>query len=125
MILVIAKYMTFKDLQKLVQTQSDPECQLLQRLKDKPFWIARKSTSKKISKRKAIVVLIISLSCQRKIINRNQSLIMRSYSMNLFLFGLSQFAKPYVQTQPSMGQEGNWFRGYSVLSQIYGMVMYP
>ena len=31
--------MTFKDLQKLVQTQSDPECQLLQRLKDKPFWI--------------------------------------------------------------------------------------
>ena len=39
LILVIAKYMTFKDLQKLVQTQSDPECQLLQRLKDKPFWI--------------------------------------------------------------------------------------
>ena len=32
--------MTFKDLQKLVQSQSSPEqSQLLQRLKDKPFWI--------------------------------------------------------------------------------------
>ena len=32
--------MTFKDLQKLVQSQSSPEqSQLLQRLRDKPFWI--------------------------------------------------------------------------------------
>src|SRR5215207_1267445 len=31
--------MTFKDLQKLVQSQSGPEAQLLQRLRDKPFWI--------------------------------------------------------------------------------------
>ena len=32
--------MTFKDLQKLVQSQSGPEqSQLLQRLRDKPFWI--------------------------------------------------------------------------------------
>ena len=32
--------MTFRDLQKLVQSQSDPEqSQLLQRLRDKPFWI--------------------------------------------------------------------------------------
>ena len=32
--------MTFKDLQKLVQSQSGPEqYQLLQRLRDKPFWI--------------------------------------------------------------------------------------
>ena len=32
--------MTFKDLQKLVQSQSDAEQnELLQRLKDKPFWI--------------------------------------------------------------------------------------
>lgn len=32
--------MTFKDLQKLVQSQSGPEhYQLLERLKDKPFWI--------------------------------------------------------------------------------------
>jgi hypothetical protein len=31
---------TFKDLQKLVQSRSQPEqSQLLQRLKDKPFWI--------------------------------------------------------------------------------------
>lgn len=31
---------TFKDLQKLVQSQSSPEqSQLLQRLRDKPFWI--------------------------------------------------------------------------------------
>ena len=31
---------TFKDLQKLVQSQSGPEqSQLLQRLRDKPFWI--------------------------------------------------------------------------------------
>jgi hypothetical protein len=31
---------TFKDLQKLVQSQSDPEqSQLLQRLRYKPFWI--------------------------------------------------------------------------------------
>ena len=32
--------MTFKDLQKKVQSQSGPEHpQLLQRLRDKPFWI--------------------------------------------------------------------------------------
>lgn len=32
--------MTFKDLQRLVQSQSAPEqSQLLQRLRDKPFWI--------------------------------------------------------------------------------------
>ena len=32
--------MTFKDLQKLIQSQSGPEHnELLQRLKDKPFWI--------------------------------------------------------------------------------------
>jgi hypothetical protein len=31
---------TFKDLQRLVQSQSGPEqSQLLQRLRDKPFWI--------------------------------------------------------------------------------------
>jgi hypothetical protein len=31
---------TFKDLQKLVQSQSGPEqSQLLERLRDKPFWI--------------------------------------------------------------------------------------
>jgi hypothetical protein len=31
---------TFKDLQKVIQSQSGPEqSQLLQRLKDKPFWI--------------------------------------------------------------------------------------
>jgi hypothetical protein len=31
---------TFKDLQKLVQSQSEPDhLQLLQRLRDKPFWI--------------------------------------------------------------------------------------
>ncbi|CAN5394245.1 hypothetical protein BH18THE2_BH18THE2_32060 [soil metagenome] len=32
--------MTFKDLQKIVQSQSGPDqSQLLQRLRDKPFWI--------------------------------------------------------------------------------------
>ena len=32
--------MTFRDLQKLIQSQSSPEHnELLQRLKDKPFWI--------------------------------------------------------------------------------------
>ena len=32
--------MTFKDLQRLVQSQSGPEqSQLLQRLRDRPFWI--------------------------------------------------------------------------------------
>jgi hypothetical protein len=31
---------TFKELQKIVQSQSGPECnELMQRLKDKPFWI--------------------------------------------------------------------------------------
>ena len=39
---------TFKDLQKLVQSQSGPEqSQLLQRLKDKPFWIWDQDQHKK------------------------------------------------------------------------------
>jgi hypothetical protein len=39
--------MTFKDLQKLVQSQSGPEqSQLLQRLRDKPFWIWDQSKHK-------------------------------------------------------------------------------
>jgi hypothetical protein len=39
---------TFKDLQKLVQSQSGPEqSQLLQRLRDKPFWIWDQSRHKK------------------------------------------------------------------------------
>jgi hypothetical protein len=38
---------TFKDLQKLVQSQSGPEqSQLLQRLRDKPFWIWDQSKHK-------------------------------------------------------------------------------
>ena len=39
--------MTFKELQKLVQSQSGPEqSQLLQRLRDKPFWIWDQTTHK-------------------------------------------------------------------------------
>ena len=39
--------MTFRDLQKLVQSQFDPEqSQLLQRLRDKPFWIWDKARHK-------------------------------------------------------------------------------
>jgi hypothetical protein len=38
---------TFKDLQKLVQFQSGPEYpQLLQRLRDKPFWIGNRNEHK-------------------------------------------------------------------------------
>jgi hypothetical protein len=39
-VLYIRHKVTFKDLQKLVQSQSDPgQSQLSQKLKDKPFWI--------------------------------------------------------------------------------------
>jgi hypothetical protein len=39
--------MTFKDLQRLVQSQSGQECSLLlQRLRDKPFWIWDQSNHK-------------------------------------------------------------------------------
>ena len=39
--------MTFKDLQKLILSQSSPEhSQLLQRLRDKPFWIWDKKQHK-------------------------------------------------------------------------------
>ena len=53
--------MTFKDLQKLVQSQSGPEqSQLLQRLRGKPFWIWDKQEHKQEDiKQKEIVVLII------------------------------------------------------------------
>ena len=53
---------TFKELQKLVQSQSSLEQnQLVTRLKDKPFWIwDQNSTNKKTSKQKEIVVLITS-----------------------------------------------------------------
>ena len=59
---------TFKDLQKLVQSQSGSEqSQLLRTLRDKPFWIwDQSSTNKKISKQKEIAVLIILLDCQKK-----------------------------------------------------------
>jgi hypothetical protein len=36
----LLQLVTFKDLQKIVQSQSEPDqFQLLQRLQDKPFWI--------------------------------------------------------------------------------------
>ena len=44
--------MTFKDLQKLVQSQIGPEqSQLLKRLRDKPFWIWDQQQHKKESVR--------------------------------------------------------------------------
>ena len=53
---------TFKDLQKLVQSQSSLEQnQLVTRLKDKPFWIwDQDSINKKTSKQKEIAALITS-----------------------------------------------------------------
>ena len=83
--------MTFKDLQKLVQTQSDPEYnQLLQRLKDKPFWIWNQKEHKQEDiKTKGNCCFNHIVGCQRKTIKKNQSLIMRSYSMNRILFSNS------------------------------------
>ena len=80
--------MTFKDLQKLVQTQSDSEYnQLLQRLKDKPFWIwDPKKHKQEDIKTKGDCCFSHIIGCQEKMEWRNKSLIMRSYSTILFLY---------------------------------------
>jgi hypothetical protein len=59
---------TFKDLQKLVQSQASLEQnQLVTRLKDKPFWIWNIEQHKQEDiKQKGIVALIISLDYQEK-----------------------------------------------------------
>jgi hypothetical protein len=45
--IIVLESVTFRDLQKLVQSQSSPEHnQLLQRLRDKPFWIWNQSEHK-------------------------------------------------------------------------------
>jgi hypothetical protein len=53
---------TFKDLQKLIQSQSGQEYnQVLQRLRDKPFWIwDPKQHKQEDIKKKEIVASIIS-----------------------------------------------------------------
>jgi hypothetical protein len=52
---------TFKDLQKLVQSQSDPQqSDLLRRLRDKPFWIWNPKLHKQEDiKTKGVAALIL------------------------------------------------------------------
>lgn len=83
---------TFKDLQKLVQSQSGPEqSQLLQSLRDKPFWIwdQRQHKQEDIkTKGDCCFNHLISLprkdGIEKSIFDYDQSLIMRSYSTILF-----------------------------------------
>jgi hypothetical protein len=110
---------TFKELQKLVQSQSSLEQpQLLQRLRGKPFWIWDQQQHKQEdikTKGDCCFNHIIGLPTKEgkeKPLFDYQKLL---YDSLLIL----DFYNPLQHTfklKASMGEEGNWIRRYRVLS---------
>jgi hypothetical protein len=114
---------TFKELQKLVQSQSGQEqSQLSQRLRDKPFWMWDQTIHKQEdikTKGDCCFNHIMGLPIKDKI---EKPLFGYEKLLNDSFISLD-FQNPLQHKfkQTSMDQEGNWFRSYRILSAIYGL----
>jgi hypothetical protein len=116
---------TFKDLQRLVQSQYGPQQDgLLEKLRDKPFWIWDQQQHKQEdikTKGDCCFNHIIGLPTKENIEKPMFDYEKLLYDSLLILDFYNSLKHTFKHKH--LWEEGDWSRSYRVLSQVYGMAL--